>query len=100
MIVPPGPAVEVSLGGIQQGRWMMRKKIGLAVLGLALAGGVSACANTYGIPPGGPHFASVTHLQYSTRGGEKPRLTKTELNQAKSEGWWGIATRYTIDELE
>jgi len=63
-------------------------------------GGVSACANTDGIPPGGPRFASRTNLQYSTRGGDKPRLTNAEQQQAKGEGWWGTPVRYTVDELE
>ncbi len=78
----------------------MRKKIALAIVGLALGGGLSACAGGYGISPGGPHFASWTHLQYSTRGGEKPALTRAELKQAEAGGWWGIPIRYTVDELE
>jgi hypothetical protein len=69
-------------------------------MALVVAGGLSACAKQYGIPPGGPHFASWTHLQYSTRGGEKPRLTKAEEQQAKAEKWWGTPIRYTVDELE
>ncbi len=78
----------------------MRKKIGLVVMALTLAGALSACAGGYGIPPGGPHFASWTHLNYSTRGEEKPALSKAELNTAKAEGWWGTPIRYTVDELE
>ncbi len=78
----------------------MRKKIGLVVMALTLAGALSACAGGYGIPPGGPHFASITHAKYSFRGGEKPALTQGELKQAKAEGWWGTPIRYTIDELE
>ncbi len=78
----------------------MRKKGGFVILGLILVGGVSACAGGYGIPPGGPHFASMTHAKYSFRGGEKPALTQGELKQAKAEGWWGTPIRYTIDELE
>jgi hypothetical protein len=70
------------------------------VVGLALAGGLSACAKQYGIPPGGPHFASWDHLRYSTRGGEKPVLTKAEASAAKAENWWGTPIRYTVDELE
>jgi hypothetical protein len=78
----------------------MRKTIGLVVVALAVAGGLSACASKYGIQDGGSHFASWSHLQYSTRGGEKPALTKTEQKQAKAEGWWGTPVVYTIDELE
>ena len=78
----------------------MGKKVGLVVLGLVLAAGLSACASKYGIPEGGPHFASWGHLKYSTRGGEKPPLTKAEEKQAKAEGWWGIPIQYNIDELE
>lgn len=78
----------------------MRKKVGFVILGLILVGGVSACANSTGIPPGGPHFASWTHLNYSTRGEEKPALSKAEVNTAKAEGWWGTPIRYTVDELE
>jgi hypothetical protein len=78
----------------------MEKKVGLVVLGLVLAAGLSACASKYDIPQGGPHFASWGHLQYSTRGGEKPRLTKAEEKQAKAEGWWGTPIQYNIDELE
>lgn len=78
----------------------MRRKVTLVIMGVALAGGLSACAGGYGIPPGGPHFASWSHLQYSTRGGEKPALTQGELKQAKAEEWWGTAIRYNIDELE
>jgi hypothetical protein len=78
----------------------MRMKIGIVVVGLALAGGLGACASKYDIPPGGPHFASWSHLKYSTRGGEKPRLTKEEEKLAKQEGWWGTPVQYTIDELE
>ncbi|MFQ5882465.1 MAG: hypothetical protein ACE5I9_08330 [Candidatus Methylomirabilales bacterium] len=77
----------------------MRKNVKLVLVGLALAGVLSACAKT-GIPPGGPHFASVSHAKYSLRGGDKPRLTKAEFEQAKKEGWWGAAIRYTIDDLE
>ena len=77
----------------------MRRKVTSLLIGLALSGLVGACANT-GIPPGGPHFASWTHAKYSLRGGERPRLTKAELEQAKKEGWWGAAVRYAIDELE
>lgn len=78
----------------------MHKKVGLVIVALVLAGGLSACANTYGIPSGGPHFASWTHLQYSTRPGEKPALTQTEAKQARTEGWWGTPIVYTVDELE
>jgi len=78
----------------------MGKKVGLVVLGLVLAAGLSACASKYDIPQGGPHFASWGHLKYSTRGGEKPRLTKAEEKQAKAEGWWGVPIQYNIDELE
>ena len=78
----------------------MRKMIGLMIVTLAVAGGLSACASKYDIPQGGPHFASWGHLQYSTRGGEKPRLTKAEEKQAKAEGWWGVPIQYNIDELE
>ena len=77
----------------------MRKKIGVVVLGLVLLGGLGACAKEYGIPPGGPNFASFTHMGYSL-GGEKPKLTKQKLQVAESEGWWGTPVRYTIDELE
>lgn len=78
----------------------MEKRVGLVVLGLVLAAGLSACASKYDIPPGGPHFASWSHLQYSTRGGEKPHITKAEANTAKTEGWWGTPIQYNIDELE
>lgn len=78
----------------------MLKKIGLVVLGIALAGGLSACANNYGIPPGGPHFASWSHAQYSTRGGEKARLTKEEFERSQEEGWWGTPVLYSLDEME
>jgi hypothetical protein len=78
----------------------MRKIIGLVIVTLAVSGGLSACASKYGIPEGGPHFASWGHLKYSTRGGEKPALTKAEEKQAKAEGWWGIPIQYNIDELE
>ena len=78
----------------------MRKKVGLVVVGLMLAGGLSGCAGGHGIPPGGPHFASWTHAQYSLRGEEKPALSKAEVNTAKAEGWWGTPIRYTVDELE
>jgi hypothetical protein len=82
---------------------IMLKRIGLVVVGLALIASLGACAKQaepYGIPPGGPHFASWSHLQFSTRGGEKPRLTKQELQLAKSENWWGTPVRFTVDELE
>ncbi|MFQ5847092.1 MAG: hypothetical protein ACE5IQ_05380 [Candidatus Methylomirabilales bacterium] len=78
----------------------MQKKIGLVIVVLALAGGVSACSKSYGIPPGGPHFASASHMQYSLRGGEKPRLSRGEMDEARQEGWWGVPIRYTIDDLE
>jgi hypothetical protein len=78
----------------------MRKKVGLVVVGVFLAAGLSACAKSYDIPQGGPHFASWSHLKYSTRGGEKPRLTKEEEKLAREEGWWGTPVQYTIDELE
>ena len=77
----------------------MKRNVTLVLVGLAVGGVVGACANT-GIPAGGPHFASWTHARYSLRGGERPRLTKADLEQAKREGWWGAAIRYTIDELE
>jgi hypothetical protein len=77
----------------------MLKKIGLVVGGLALIAGLGACAKEYGIPPGGPHFASFTHMGYSLKG-EKPKLTKAEASTAKSENWWGTPVRYTVDELE
>lgn len=78
----------------------MRKKITLVLVGLAFAGGLSACANNYGIPPGGPHYASWSHLQYSYRGGDQPRLTRAEFEKAKSEGWWGTPIPYALDDLE
>ncbi len=78
----------------------MRKKVGLVVVGFFLAAGLSACASKYGIPEGGPHFASWKHLQYSTRGGEKPKLTKDEMKLAKEQSWWGEPIQYSIDELE
>jgi hypothetical protein len=77
----------------------MLKKMGLVVVGLALSASLGACAQQYGIPPGGPHFASFTHMGYSL-GGEKPKLTKAEASTAKTEGWWGTPVRYTVDELE
>ncbi len=77
----------------------MLKKMGLVVVGLALSASLGACAKEYGIPPGGPHFASFTHMGYSL-GGEKPKLTKAEASTAKTEGWWGTPVRYTVDELE
>lgn len=78
----------------------MHKKVGLVIVALVLAGGLSACANTYGIPAGGPHFASWTHAKYSLRGGEKPALSQSEAKQARAEGWWGTPIAYTVDELE
>jgi hypothetical protein len=79
----------------------MRKKAGLVVVGLVLIGGLSACTSSpYGIPAGGPHFASWSHLQYSTRGGEKPKLTRQEFEESQKQGWWGTAVAYNIDELE
>jgi hypothetical protein len=77
----------------------MLKKMGLVVVGLALSASLGACAKEYGIPPGGPHFASFTHMGYSLKG-EKPKLTKAEAGTAKTEGWWGTPVRYTVDELE
>ena len=77
----------------------MLKKMGLVVVGLAVIAGLGACAKQYGIPPGGPHFASFTHMGYSL-GGEKPKLTKAEASTAKAEGWWGTPVRYMVDELE
>lgn len=80
---------------------MMRKKLTVVLVGLALAGGTVACTkNPYGIPPGGPHFASGKHMAYSLRGGEKPTLTRDEFDRAQKEGWWGTAIVYNIDELE
>lgn len=76
------------------------RKMTLMLVGLALAGGISACANNYGIPPGGPHYASWDHLGYSFRGGEKPALSKQEYEAARKEGWWGTPVVYTVDELE
>jgi len=78
----------------------MRKRIGVVVLGLALSASLSACATEqYGIPPGGPNYASWDHLIYS-HGGDKPALTKKEAKLAKEEGWWGTPVRYNVDELE
>jgi len=77
----------------------MLKKMGLVVVGLAVIAGLGACAQQYGIPPGGPHFASFTHMGYSLKG-EKPKLTKAEASTAKTEGWWGTPVRYTVDDLE
>ena len=80
----------------------MLKKMGLVVVGLAVIAGLGACAKQYeqyGIPSGGPHFASFTHMGYSLKG-EKPKLTKAEASTAKTEGWWGTPVRYTVDELE
>ena len=79
----------------------MRKNVGLIVVGVMLAAGLGACTSSpYGIPPGGPHFASGTHLAYSLRGGEKPKLTKEEFEESQKEGWWGTPIAYNIDELE
>lgn len=78
----------------------MGKKVGLVVAGLALAGAISGCSSTYGIQPGGPHFASWTHAAYSLRAGEKPALKKAEMDEAEKDAWWGIPIRYSIDELE
>ena len=78
----------------------MGKKVGVLVLGLAVLAGLGACAQQYGIPPGGPHYASFSHMGYSNRGGEKPKLTKEEAKLAKEQGWWGTPIVYNIDELE
>ncbi len=79
----------------------MWKKVGLVIVGLMLAGSLSACtSNPYGIPPGGPHFASGAHLAFSTRGGERPSLTREEFELSQQQGWWGTAIAYNIDELE
>ncbi|HET7853198.1 MAG: hypothetical protein L0Y78_01800 [candidate division NC10 bacterium] len=79
----------------------MGKKIMLVLVGLALAGGLSACATEqYGIPPGGPQYASWSHLWYSNSTKDKPKLTKAEWQQAKDEKWWGTPIRYNVDELE
>jgi len=77
----------------------MGKKMKFVLVGLTLAGAISGCSSTYGIQPGGPHFASFDHMGYSLRG-EKPRLTKAEASVAEAEKWWGIPVRYTVDELE
>ena len=80
----------------------MGEKVKLALVGLALIASLGACAKEYqeyGIQQGGPHFASFKHMGYSL-GGEKPKLTKQELQVAKTEGWWGTPVRYTGDELE
>lgn len=80
---------------------MKRKKLAVVLFGVALAAGAAACTkNPYGIPPGGPHFASGSHLAYSTRGGEKPRLTREEFELSEKQGWWGTSIAYNIDELE
>lgn len=80
---------------------MKHKKFAVVLLGLSLAAGAAACtSNPYGIPPGGPHFASGTHLAYSTRGGEKPRLTREEFELAEKQEWWGTTIAYNIDDLE
>jgi hypothetical protein len=81
-------------------RGVMRRKVGLVIVGLVVAGGLGACAKDYGIKDGGSHFASWTHLRFSTRGGDKPALTKEERELAKQEGWWGTPVVYSIDELE
>ncbi len=81
----------------------MLKKMGLVVVGLALIAGLGACAKQYeeyGIKPGGPHYASFSHMGYSNRRGEKPKLTKEEAKLAKEQGWWGSPIAYNIDELE
>lgn len=78
----------------------MGKKMKCVLVGLILAGAISGCSSMYGIQPGGPHFASWDHMRYSLRGGEKPALTKAEASTAKTEKWWGIPVRYTVDELE
>ena len=79
----------------------MGKKIMLVLAGLALAGGLSACATEqYGIPPGGPHYASWSHLWYSNSPKDKPTLTKEEARLAKEQKWWGTPVRYNVDELE
>jgi len=80
----------------------MGEKVKLVLVGLALIASLGACAKEYqeyGIQQGGPHFASFKHMGYSL-GGEKPKLTKQELQVAKTEGWWGTPVRYTGDELE
>jgi len=82
-----------------KGGEIMGEKVKLALVGLALIASLGACAKEYGIPPGGPHFASFTHMGYSLKG-EKPKLTKAEASTAKAEGWWGTPVRYTVDDLE
>jgi len=78
----------------------MLKKMGLVVVGLAVIAGLGACAQQYGVPPGGPQYASWSHLQYSNSFKDKPTLTKEEARLAKEEGWWGTPIRYNVDELE
>lgn len=79
----------------------MGKKIKIVLVGLALAGGLSACATQqYGIPPGGPHYASWSHLRYSNSTKDKPALTKAEWQQAQAEKWWGTPIKYTVEELQ
>ena len=79
----------------------MGRKIGLVVMAMALAGGLSACASRYGIPDGGPHFKSWDHMRYSVWWvGEKPPLSREDLEKSKAEGWWGVPIRYTVDEVK
>lgn len=79
----------------------MRRNVGRMFMGLLLAAGLSACANTYGIPDGGPYFASWEHMKYSLFWeGKKPPLTTEGYKLAEEEGWWGIPVRYSSEELK
>ncbi len=49
---------------------------------------------------GRPPLCLGSHLAYSTRGGEKPQLSRAEFEKAQQEGWWGTAISYNIAELE
>lgn len=47
------------------------------------------------------HFASGGHLLFSlrNRGGVSPRVTRTDVAMARSEGWWGQPVTVSTDQI-
>ena len=76
---------------------------GLMVLGVALA--VSACASSEQWAEWRSHtthFASGQHATFSLRNnndGSNPRVTRADVEAARTETWWGKAITVNPDQI-
>jgi hypothetical protein len=82
---------------------MQKRPLRAVILGV-VAGLTVACATTeewetWKSHPA--HFASGDHLTFSVRnrGGSPARVTRQDIETARSEGWWGKPITVTTEQI-